>query len=87
MNTGRADMYSPFTGLISGQQLLPSESQFNIQIPTGFDMNLTQGGTVEGNGAKNLLTSFAKGVGKGIGTTITEFIISGISDDGGYGVW
>ncbi|MEI6756508.1 MAG: hypothetical protein FDX18_07140 [Chlorobium sp.] len=62
--TGRADMYNPFTGLVYGQQLLPSQQQFNIPVPTtNFLMSITPQGTVQGNGAKNFLDSLSTIIG------------------------
>jgi len=73
VRTGRADMYSPFTGLVYGQQLLHPQSQFNIPMPAqNFQMNITPQGTVQSGGAQNTLQSIAKIVG-GAGK-IAEFL-------------
>ena len=73
VNTGRADMYNPFTGLVYGQQLLPPQPQLNIPMPImGFAMSVTPQGVVQGSGAQSVLQSIATitgGAGK-----IAEFL-------------
>ena len=59
--TGRADMYNPFVGFVPGQQLLSPQMNFNPLLPiNNLQINLSQDGTIQGEGGETTLQSIAK---------------------------
>lgn len=81
--TGRLDMYTPQTGLVYGQVVLPpnfSVHNSHSRMPANFNVQMTAAGEVIGEGAKEFMKSLARGIGDKAGSALVGFIWSSIAN-------